>query len=297
MLINQIIVKLQTSTQATTSNSAIAVQQYAATYLILKTLLPVIGQNRLLAVHLLLPLLFVLQTVSQQAKHSFISAGIARRLGGLSAGSGSRRQPGAGRFLALSVTRLLELVVPLSTDDGLTLLRYRLVSWSLLPPLPPLLPMLAVLALPLGVDCDGIGNGGGACNTDGAGDEGATDEAVPWSCDDDTVEAELVDVARLCSADAAALPVLGTGSPWKYWRAPSNTFVKLTSMSRRLLNRTPQEGKVFRNLYESPRAFVVKDHRANHNETPQINENSGSHDAVDCQRTREPGRNINLHCL
>lgn len=126
--------------------------------------------------------------------------------------------------------------MPLSTDDGVTLLRYWLVSWSLLlPPLPPLLPALAVLALPLGVDCDDIGNGGGACNADGAGDEGATDEAVPWSCDDDTVEAELVDVARLCSADAAALPVLGTGSPWKYWRAPSNTFVKLTSMSRRLL--------------------------------------------------------------
>lgn len=123
--------------------------------------------------------------------------------------------------------------MPLSTDDGLTLLRYRLVSWSLLLPLPPLLPALAVLALLLGVDCGGIGNGGGACSTDG--DEGATDEAVPWSCDDDTVEVELVDVARLCSADAAALPVLGTGSPWKYWRAPSNTFVKLTSMSRRLL--------------------------------------------------------------
>lgn len=50
---------------------------------------------------------------------------------------------------------------------------------------------------PLEVDCGGNDSDGGACDTDGAGDEGATDEALPWSCDDDMDEAELVDVARL----------------------------------------------------------------------------------------------------
>lgn len=50
--------------------------------------------------------------------------------------------------------------------------------------------------LPLEADCDGndSGGGGGGGGAGGAGDGGATDE--PWSCDDDTDEAELVDVAR-----------------------------------------------------------------------------------------------------
>lgn len=52
------------------------------------------------------------------------------------------------------------------------------------------------MALPLEADCDGNDSGGGGGGAGGAGDGGATDEEVPWSCDDDTDEAELVDVAR-----------------------------------------------------------------------------------------------------
>lgn len=50
--------------------------------------------------------------------------------------------------------------------------------------------------LPLEADCDGNDSGGGGGGAGGAGDGGATDEEVPWSCDDDTDEAELVDVVR-----------------------------------------------------------------------------------------------------
>lgn len=50
---------------------------------------------------------------------------------------------------------------------------------------------------PLEADCDGNDSGGGGGGgAGGAGDGGATDEEVPWSCDDDTDEAELVDVVR-----------------------------------------------------------------------------------------------------
>lgn len=52
------------------------------------------------------------------------------------------------------------------------------------------------MTLPLEADCDGNDSGGGGGGAGGAGDGGATDEEVPWSCDDDTDEAELVDVAR-----------------------------------------------------------------------------------------------------
>lgn len=66
-----------------------------------------ISQDGLLTVHLLLPLLLVLQAVPQQAEHPFIGTGVARRLGRrLPPGTGTTCCRRPATFLALPVIRV-----------------------------------------------------------------------------------------------------------------------------------------------------------------------------------------------